>query len=790
MSTECARLGARNQAFLKLLLGATAIAGWPVAAAAQVAAPAGSSVDAKDGEIVVTAQRRAERLQDVPIAIAAFSEAEVRELGATRLQDLVRSVPNVTLYDDRGAGQPTWVIRGVGLADFNPNNTPTSAVFQDDFYLPSNALSGVGLYDLERVEVLKGPQGGLYGRNTSGGAVRVESRKPALGEVSGLGEASYGSYDSYQLQAALNLPLGDALALRISGMTDQGGGWQDSLATPGKDHWGDRDVLAGRAQLLFQPSDAFHVLLKVEGGRDKSETLLGSLIGTEDLTKPSAGTNVFCPALLAGHRDDATCETFANRILQAQGLALGPRASDQSGDGRVVLSNPINKLDNDWFQLNGQISVDLGFATLQSITGKMRFNYRQAFDYDGTPLTLAHERSDVKFDVWSQEFRLTSHDDGPFDWLIGGVYNYDKIDDVRNFFIGDNLFVGGSLIQSFFRTYTQTTKAWSGYANAGYDFTNKVRLHGSLRYTDEKKSFDNASLFIVGFGIYQYQNISQDLKLRTNWTGDLGLDFKPSQDLLLYIKGTKGYKSGGFFGGFPGSGVELLPYPEEVNWAYEAGVKASLPAGFRINGAVFFYDYKDKQGYINQANPTPPGGTSVRLGSVGDYEQYGAELEMIWQPPTVPGLTLQFSPAYLKGEVKESSAMPTTITGRPYALEGRPLNFPQWSFFTLARYETPLSESLVGSVQANYAWRESPNPSLRNAADDQVTYGIYHIPSYGSLDARIAIGNRAAGWEFSLEGKNLTDKANATVVTRDSLGSFMEFYQPPRTFRARVRFDF
>jgi iron complex outermembrane receptor protein len=790
MSTECVRLAARKQVFLKLVMGATALGGWPGIAAAQDAARESPSADASDTEIVVTAQRRTERAQDVPIAIAAFSEAQVRELGATRLQDLVRSVPNVTLYDDRGAGQPTWVIRGVGLADFNPNNTPTAAVFQDDFYLPSNALAGVGLYDLERVEVLKGPQGGLYGRNTSGGAIRVESRKPVLGEVNGLAEASYGSYDSFQMQAALNVPLGHSLALRLSGTTDQGGGWQDSLATPAKDHWGDRDVLAGRAQLLFEPSDKFRVLLKVEGGRDKSETLLGSVIGTEDLTKPSAGTNVFCPALLAGHRDDSTCATFADRILQAQGIPFGPRASDESGDGRVVLSNPINKLDNDWLQLNGQISVDLGFATLQSITGKLNFDYRQAFDYDGTQLTLAHERSNVKFDVWSQELRLTSKDDGPFDWLVGGVYNYDKIDDIRDFFINDNLFVGGSLIQSFFRTYTQKTKAWSGYANAGYDLSGKVRVHGSLRYTDEKKRFYNASLFIRGFGIYQYQNLSQQLDLRNHWTGDLGLDFKPNQDLLLYIKGTKGYKSGGFFGGFPGSGVELLPYPEEVNWAYEAGAKATLPAGLRLNGAIFFYDYKNKQGYINQANPTPPGGTSVRLGSVGDYEQYGAEVELVWQPPAVPGLTLQFSPAYLKGEVKKSSAMPTTITGHPYALEGRPLNFPEWSFFALARYEAPLSDSLVGSVQANYAWRDSPNPSLRNAADDAVTYGIYHIPSYGSLDARIAVGNRAAGWEFSLEAKNLTDKANSTVVTRDSLGSFMEFYQPPRTFRARLRFDF
>ena len=136
-------------------------------------------------EIIVTANKREQSIQDVPIAISAFDNSALAEIGADSLENLTNFVPGVALFDDRGAGQPTWVIRGVGLADFNANNTPTAAIYYDEAYMTSNALGGIGLYDIERVEVLKGPQGGLYGRNTTGGAVRIVSNRPNLAESEG-----------------------------------------------------------------------------------------------------------------------------------------------------------------------------------------------------------------------------------------------------------------------------------------------------------------------------------------------------------------------------------------------------------------------------------------------------------------------------------------------------------------------------------------------------------------------------------------------------------------------------
>ena len=188
---------------IPFLMGATSLFGLATAAHGQATLE----------EVIVTAQKRAESLQDVPIAITAFGQQDLRNLSVANLQDLTESVSAVELFDERGSGQPTWVIRGVGLADFNANNTPTAAIYYDEFYLSSNVMGGLGLYDLDRVEVLKGPQGGLYGRNTSGGAVRVLSIRPDLEqELNGFIQGSYGRWDRAVVEGAVGGKISDTAA--------------------------------------------------------------------------------------------------------------------------------------------------------------------------------------------------------------------------------------------------------------------------------------------------------------------------------------------------------------------------------------------------------------------------------------------------------------------------------------------------------------------------------------------------------------------------------------------------
>ncbi len=763
--------------FLTALLASTALTAGGGAAWAQQAP---STIET----VIVTSERRAESIQDVPIAAATFDQTKLRELGADRLEDLVRDIPNVTLYDDRGAGQPTWVIRGVGLADFNPNNTPTAAVFDDEFYLPSNELAGVGLYDIQRIEVLKGPQGGLYGRNTSGGAVRVLSNTPDFDGFSGSVDGFYGSWDRTQAQGAVNIPLSDTVAVRFAGMIDRGGGWQDSLATAKNDHWGDHDFTAVRGQIRFKPSDSIDVLFKAEWGHDGSETELGRAVGTENLAAPSG----YCAAVLSGHLDDASCGTWADRNNILHGHAPSPSAINQSDSASVVLSNPINKLDNSWYDFNLQTSADLGFATLTSITGWMHYLDRQPFDYDGSQLVLGHESSRVKFDVWSQELRLVSDDDGPFTWLAGASYNADFIADARTFDFADNTLAAPPPVNFVRRGYHQSTRAWAVYASAGYNLTDEVKIHGSIRYTDEHKVMNDAYAFIPAINLYLFKNVTQTLNLHTHLVGDAGVDYHPTKDVMLYAKATRGYKSGGFFGGIAADPVDLLPYKEESIWSYEVGVKSVWADQLVANLAAFYYDYSDRQGYLNILNPitfTPV----ARLGNVGDVAMKGGELDLDWSPPSVPGLTLGFSPAYLTGQIVDSTATSYTITGTLYSLQGLPINAPMWSYTTSARYEHPVTDDLIGAISLNYAWRRSPNPALNYAANSAVTYAIYHIPSYGTLDGRLSLASTASRWELALEGKNLTDEHFWTVATRDSAGSYMHLYNQPRNWRIEVNYS-
>lgn len=771
---------ASNRSYLLgALLASTALIGLCGAAKAAEEAPSGGIET-----VVVTSERREARLQDVPIAAAAFDQAQLRALGADRLEDLTRTVPNVTLYDDRGAGQPTWVIRGVGLADFNPNNTPTAAVFNDEFYLPSNELAGVGLYDIQRVEVLKGPQGGLYGRNTSGGAVRVLSATPDFNGTSGFANLSYGSWNRTQAQGAANFTLDDNVAIRLSGMGEIGGGWQDSLATPQNDRWGKRNYAALRGQLRVKPTVTTDILFKVEWGQDKSETQLGRSIGSEDLSAPGAG---FCAAVRAGRLDDAACGTWADRNRIANSQPAIASARDQSKNASVVLSNPINKLDNSWYAFNLQASEDLGFATLTSITGWMHYLARQPFDYDGTQLELGHENSRVKFDVASQELRLVSNEGAPFDWLVGAAYNVDFIADTRTFSYAQNTLTAPPPVNLVERGYHQSTRAWSIYANAGYNLTEELRVHGSVRYTDEQKVMNQAYLRIPPLNMYLFKDASQTLNLGTHWVGDAGLDYHLYEDAMLYAKATRGYKSGGFFGGITANPVDLMPYGEETILSYEVGAKTIWMKQLLVNAAAFYYDYSDRQGYMNMINPLTQF-TSVRLGNIGDVVMKGAELEVNWAPPQVPGLSLGFSPAYLSGKIVKSDAITYTIGGAPYSLDGLPVNAPMWTYTTTGRYERALTDDLVGSIQLDYAWRRSPNPTTRNTANDLATYALYHIPDYGTLNGRLSIAGDGGKWEVALLGKNLTDAAFWTVATRDSAGSYMHLYNQPRSWRLEVNY--
>ena len=748
------------------------------------------AVQADIEEIIVTANKRAQSIQDVPIAMTAFDDSALEEVGATSLETLTNFVPGVALFDDRGAGQPTWVIRGVGLADFNANNTPTAAVYYDEAYMTSNALGGIGLYDVERVEILKGPQGGLYGRNTTGGAVRVVSNRPSLDESNGHLQISYGRHGRSTVEAAFGAPLSENVAVRVAMQSDDGGGWQDSLATVENDEHGDRDSQAFRGQLLYSPSDDLEILFKVDLGQDNSETVLGRANGFYSGEFDADFNPLPCAAIMSGRRDESTCIGLHNLIGD-------PRLpSDQTDNGSVVLANPENnELDNEWTAYNLTVNRDLGFANFVSISSFVDFDYIQYFDYDGTPLNLVQSADgfpdhDTNIEQWSQEFRLISAEDGPLNWLAGAIIANDTNHTVSSVDVAYLALAGFTPITAVQTDFTQETDTWAVYGQLAYDISDTLNINGSVRYTDEEKEIDYVALLAMGGPLEPLGNVvGFKTSLESNWSGHLGLDWRVNENTLVYAKFSRGFKTGGFYAGWTENNDSLTPYKEEVNEAFEIGVKSNPSDELQVNAALFFYDYKDAQGKIAIPSDAAISGYLTGLGTVGDAEHTGLELDVLWTPAQMSGFSLQVGAAWLDAEINESDVTTFDQLAMPYNPEGLDRDFaPEFSYSVVARQETSLSDSLMGSVSLVYSWRDDLAP--RDSQLSDTDYGLLGQSDYGLLNIRMAIANANSGWELSLLGENVTDEAYTIRATGDDGGSYMDVMGKPFTWSLNARYDF
>ncbi|NIB38100.1 TonB-dependent receptor [Pseudomaricurvus alkylphenolicus] len=751
-------------------------------------------------EVVVTAQKRAESIQDVPIAISAFSAEELRNTGASSLQDLTDYVSGVELFDDRGSGQPTWVIRGVGLADFNSNNTPTAAIYDDEFYLISNVMGGIGLFDTERVEVLKGPQGGVYGRNTTGGAVRVLSTQPSLDESDGYLTASYGRWGRYHLEGAFGAPISDTVAYRIAAKTEQAGGWQDSLATPGDDEYGDRDFSALKAQLLIQPSDELKIWLKVNAGEDNSETTLGQAVGAYDLN-----TGGFCGAVQSGRRDQASCATFASLTDSIIGGPGGLNPAEQNDDGSSTLSNPVNELDNSWMGITARIDWDWEKVTLTSITGYLQYDNRFVYDFDATERVFLTENGDAEIQSWSQEFRFTSTSDGVLHWIAGVVIAGEQNDEFRIAHHDDNVLFqaafscdeSGTVCDPRFpfssfqssRGFSQEGESWAVYGQADYELSDTVTVNGSLRYTKEDKELDGGFLNARSNGYFLHQGTSADYELEKNWSGHIGIDWTPTNNSLIYAKATRGFKSGGFYGGFAITPQDLQPYREEVVLAYEVGFKTDwLDRRLRINGSAYFYDYRDVQGFVTGFDETL-GTILTKLGNLGDAEHTGVELEAQWIPESVEGLSFAASLAWLDAEFTDSDSVILSQDGTPASVEGlQRATAPEWSYTFQTRYERSIADNLLLGAQLNYSYRSDVNPSGSYAG--VLDRGLNPHDGYDLINARVSIGTEEERWSVSLVGRNLANEDYVVSSSTDDLGSFNDVPGLPRSWSVELDYRF
>ncbi|HEX4648094.1 MAG TPA: TonB-dependent receptor [Steroidobacteraceae bacterium] len=633
-----------------LAAGAALYGASPQAARAE-AAP---QDDAALQEIVVTAERRTEKAQDVPVAITAVSAADLEARGVRQASDITATVPNMLLNLPYGPeAQPTFTLRGVTTQDFSQNQSSPIAMYVDEVYKPVGAVQALQTYDLERVEVLRGPQGTLYGKNATGGAVNFYSRNPSLSEYDGYVTVGAGNYNDYSTRAAVGGPIVDGqLGWRVAVYYENRDGWVHSVAPdyiPG-DHvepLNGIDALAARFTLLARPGDALTATLKVAVTR-------------------SGGTPYGAHAIA----NDPTVTGFNGTINWFDNGAKYAAHKD--------IRNDSASLKLDW-----ELSPH---ASLTSVSGFDFGRWYEKSDDGGLPITgpsIGFGRLDdpntysSTVNAFSQEIRIASRDTGAFSWLAGLYYGRESTHaNVQfHFFDGEGPFWAptnaGAPAQLFgfdeYNNFDQLKDSRAAFANLTFAVAPTVTLRGGLRYTKDKVTIDNFYALLGGLasppvgaspdvdaatwwsqsiggpapaGFAPFTSFQQGLapqalgvvpelgKDTSNVSGKIGADWKPREGVLAYGSISQGYRGVAFNGQAFGDPSQVTFADPEKLTSYELGLKTELGNRRGIfNATLFHYDYKNQQ--FLDAFPLPDGvGTGFRTVNAPKARIDGAEFEL------------------------------------------------------------------------------------------------------------------------------------------------------------------
>lgn len=614
--------------FLGTLLSCSALTLVSSGAFAQSAPPASNeSADNEEAgltEIIVTAQRRNENLQKVPIAVTSVSAIVAEKLGISDLQALPQLVPSFTFQ--RQASGSTPFIRGVGSTSSFIGNEPSVAIFVDDVYVPTGNAAVFEFNNIENVEVLKGPQGTLFGRNATGGVIHVHTRTPSQTPTMDF-SVSYGNFETVKAQGYVSGGLGSNISASLAAFyTDQGKGWGRNITT-GRDV-GTNNSWGFQGKVLFQIGEATEFLLN----------------GTRANRTSDQG---FSTQQVQGFRGLGGF----NPVTAGAGFYDSTATRDQYAD-------------TDFTQVSGKLTHDFGAAKLVSITGYSRTKTIFDIDLDRVPTDVLRGVVDSNAKTFSQELQLLSTSKGSFKWIVGGFYLND------NSFFGldaSGLGVSGRFPGGFhqFVQSRQKTSSVSGFAQASYEITPALTVTGGLRYTSDKRTeseggasiaLPNGTVFTTPGGTRLISGPFGSSKTFNALTGRFSLDYKVTDDVLVYAAFNRGFKSGVY--NLPGYGVTttspLPPVNPEKLDAYSAGFKSEfLDRRVRLNAEAFYYKFSNIQ--VQNNVPAPNAGTI--LVNAGRATIKGFEVDLSTKPTN--NLTLTASISYLNGKYDQFLGGPT-----------------------------------------------------------------------------------------------------------------------------------
>ena len=733
------------------------------------------------GDIIVTAQKREQSINRVGLSIQAIGADELGNRGIRGAEDLVKAVPGFT-FTPSPYSTPVYTLRGVGLYDSGLASSPSVSVYVDEVPLTFPIMTKGATLDVERVEVLKGPQGTLFGQSATGGAVNYIAAKPTSTLTAGA-YASVNQFGEADAEAYVSGPLSNTLRARVAVRSDTGGAWQKS--TSRGDKLGDAGLLEGRILLDWQPSDRVKFALNLNGYHDTGDPLAPSLVRV-------ASPN---PALLA--------PGFATSKP-----AVGPRDADWA--------KGYPHRDNGFYQ--GSLRADIGVTqgiTLTSISSYQHVQVDERLPQGGTPLpyqNIVHKGFISSFD---QEVRLAG-ETGALNWLVGGSYEHVRADDNLNY---DQTIVSNRQPIPFLPPYLdvanslrQRSDTYAAFANAEYKVDRHVTVRGGLRYTRYNNDgtgcsyealasdelghlFETLQTFVKGTFVpiapgqcasldANYNPAPATLRLREhNVSWRVGGDYRTDGGTLLYATISRGYKSGILPIIAASRTAQYNPAGQERLDAYEAGVKAPLLGRkLQLNASAFYYDYANKQ--IRGTVLDPVFGKLEREVNVPTSRVYGLEGQIIANP--VRGLTASVGATYLDSAVRNSFAAYNS-DGVLIDARGSQLPFtPKVQVVWDAEYAIDVANGVQAFVGGDGTYHSSDNSSLRN---DAVPASDFDIKAYTVIDFRAGLQSPDGRWRGMVFVNNAFDTLRWDTVFR-LIDAYHRFQERPRTVGVTIRYRY
>ncbi|ANY21353.1 Pesticin receptor precursor [Tsuneonella dongtanensis] len=721
---------------------ALALAAFAAPAQAQDAA-ADAGTAAEEGQldaIIVTANRREENLQDVPVSAATLSADAVQSILAAggEITSLSGHVPGLFIESSNGRAAPRFYIRGLGNTDFDLAASQPVSVVMDDVVLENVTLKAFPIFDVQRVEVLRGPQGTLFGRNTPAGIVKIDTVKP--GDEAGFdGSFSFGTFNTVSGEAAVNVPLAPGkVSLRISGMLQRRSDWIDNGFTGQDNTIGGYSDRAGRLQVLLTPTADF------------------SILGTVQHRNFRGTSTPFRANILGPGNNDLNANYDRDTVFY-----------DAGGGNEARYKTTLASINT---------AYDFGGVTLTSITAWAHGSGRSRGDIDGGNLVTgpgfipfpSDTQDSIILDQFTQEVRLASDASGPLTWQIGGFY-FNSDFDVTT--------VGFNFPPPV--TVNHRNESWALFGQTTFALSDRAKITAGLRYTDDEKDF-----VVVSGAAPQPRNVQDD---RLSW--DLSAFFDVTDDASVYAKVASGFRAPTI----QGRDVAFFAPPSvatsEKIMSYEAGFKSEFAGRtIRINGAAFYYTIDDPQ-----FSAVGGAGNLVQLVNAEKGRGYGFELDTAFQPFDALTLTAGLSynntriqdPNLLVGVCAQCSVTDplVTVAGTPRArVDGNPFpNAPEWIADFTARYAVPMGPDGELFAYTDWTYQGATNFFLYESRE-------FNANNQWEGGLRIGYARTDGQWEVAAFVRNITDADN--VKGGIDFNNNTAFVNDPRVFGVSARFSY